>query len=105
MWLFWRWSHVWSGTKAIDLLCYLPRRLIQRRIQLVIIGTGEEKYEWYLNTLRDRFGDKVSVNLLFDGGLANLVYAASDLYLMPSKSEPWRPVAADCHAYGDPFRS
>ena len=53
-----------------------------------IIGTGEEKYEWYLNTLRDRFGDKVSVNLLFDGGLANLVYAASDLYLMPSKSEP-----------------
>ena len=60
----------------------------QRRIQLVIIGTGEEKYEWYLNTLRERFGDKVSVNLLFDGGLANLVYAASDLYLMPSKSEP-----------------
>lgn len=54
----------------------------------MIIGTGEEKYEWYLNTLRDRFGDKVSVNLLFDGGLANLVYAASDLYLMPSKSEP-----------------
>ena len=40
------------------------------------------------DTLRDRFGDKVSVNLLFDGGLANLVYAASDLYLMPSKSEP-----------------
>ena len=76
------------GHKGIDLLCYIAERLIQRRIQLVIIGTGEEKYEWYLNTLRDRFGDKVSVNLLFDGGLANLVYAASDLYLMPSKSEP-----------------
>ena len=76
------------GHKGIDLLCYIAERLIQRRMQLVIIGTGEEKYEWYLNTLRDRFGDKVSVNLLFDGGLANLVYAASDLYLMPSKSEP-----------------
>ena len=76
------------GHKGIDLLCYIAERLIQRRIQLVIIGTGEEKYEWYLNTLRERFGDKVSVNLLFDGGLANLVYAASDLYLMPSKSEP-----------------
>ena len=76
------------GHKGIDLLCYIAERLIQRRIQLVIIGTGEEKYEWYLNTLRDRFGDKVSVNLLFDGGLANLVYAASDLYLTPSKSEP-----------------
>ena len=77
-----------AGHKGIDLLCYIAERLIQRRIQLVIIGTGEEKYEWYLNTLRERFGDKVSVNLLFDGGLANLVYAASDLYLMPSKSEP-----------------
>ena len=76
------------GHKGIDLLCYIAERLLQRRVQLVIIGTGEEKYEWYLNTLRDRFGDKVSVNLLFDGGLANLVYAASDLYLMPSKSEP-----------------
>ena len=77
-----------AGHKGIDLLCYIAERLLQRRVQLVIIGTGEEKYEWYLNTLRDRFGDKVSVNLLFDGGLANLVYAASDLYLMPSKSEP-----------------
>ncbi len=76
------------GHKGIDLLCYIAERLLQRRVQLVIIGTGEEKYEWYLNTLRDRFGEKVSVNLLFDGGLANLVYAASDLYLMPSKSEP-----------------
>ena len=76
------------GHKGIDLLCYIAERLLQRRVQLVIIGTGEEKYEWYLNTLRERFGDKVSVNLLFDGGLANLVYAASDLYLMPSKSEP-----------------
>ena len=76
------------GHKGIDLLCYIAERLLQRRVQLVIIGTGEEKYEWYLSTLRERFGDKVSVNLLFDGGLANLVYAASDLYLMPSKSEP-----------------
>ena len=77
-----------AGHKGIDLLCYIAERLMTRRVQLVVIGTGEEKYEWYLNTLRDRFGDKVSVNLLFDGGLANLVYAASDLYLMPSKSEP-----------------
>ena len=58
------------GHKGIDLLCYIAERLLQRRVQLVIIGTGEEKYEWYLNTLRDRFGDKVSVNLLFDGGVA-----------------------------------
>ena len=76
------------GHKGIDLLCYIAERLVQRRVQLVIVGTGDEKYEWYLSTLKYRFGDKVSVKLLFDTALANRVYAASDMYLMPSKSEP-----------------
>ena len=77
-----------AGHKGIDLLCYIAERLMQENIQLVIIGTGEEKYEWFLSGLAERFPDKVSVNLLFDAALANQVYAASDLYLMPSKSEP-----------------
>ena len=77
-----------AGHKGIDLLCYIAERLIQRRIQLVIIGTGEEKYEWFLSGLAERFPQQVSVNLLFSSELANQVYASSDLYLMPSKSEP-----------------
>ena len=77
-----------AGHKGIDLLCYIAERLVQRKLQLVIIGTGEEKYEWYLSSLNERFPDRVSVNLLFDPKLANLVYAAADLYLMPSQSEP-----------------
>ena len=77
-----------AGHKGIDLLCYIAERLVQRDVQLVLIGTGEEKYEWYLSSLHERFPDRVSVNLLFDPKLAIQVYAASDLYLMPSKSEP-----------------
>ena len=77
-----------AGHKGIDLLCYIAERLMSRRVQLVVIGTGEEKYEWFLRGLQERFGRQVSVNLCFSADLANTVYAASDLYLMPSKSEP-----------------
>ena len=77
-----------AGHKGIDLLCYIAERLVTRRIQLVITGTGEEKYEWFLSALQERFGDRVSVNLVFDPQLANLIYAGADIYLMPSRSEP-----------------
>lgn len=77
-----------AGHKGIDLLCYIAERLMTRRVQLVIIGTGEEKYEWFLRGLQERFPNQVSVNLCFSAELANLVYAAADIYLMPSKSEP-----------------
>ena len=76
------------GHKGIDLLCYIAERLMSRRVQLVVIGTGEEKYEWFLRGLQERFGRQVSVNLCFSADLANVVYAGADLYLMPSKSEP-----------------
>ena len=77
-----------AGHKGIDLLCYIAERLMSRRVQLVVIGTGEEKYEWFLRGLQERFGRQVSVNLCFSADLANVVYAGADLYLMPSKSEP-----------------
>ena len=77
-----------AGHKGIDLLCYIAERLLQRRVQLVIIGTGEQKYEWFLSSLQHRYPHQASVNLCFDPELANLVYAGADAYLMPSKSEP-----------------
>ena len=77
-----------AGHKGIDLLCYIAERLLQRRVQLVIIGTGEQKYEWFLSSLQHRYPQQASINLCFDPELANLVYAGADAYLMPSMSEP-----------------
>ena len=74
--------------KGIDLLCYIAERLMQRRVQLLVIGTGVEKYEWFLSGLADRFRGQAAVSRRFDPKLANLAYAAADIYLMPSKSEP-----------------
>lgn len=77
-----------AGHKGIDLLCYIAERLMQRRVQLLVIGTGEEKYEWFLKYLEDRFRGQAAAKLAFDAKLANLAYAGADIYLMPSKSEP-----------------
>ena len=77
-----------ASHKGIDLLCYIGERLMQRRVQLLVIGTGEEKYEWFLQYLQDRFRGRAAACLEFDPQKANLAYAGADIYLMPSKSEP-----------------
>ena len=77
-----------AGHKGIDLLCYIIRRLLQRELELVIVGTGEASYERVLQQVAYEFPGKMSMNLKFDPALASRVYAGADMYLMPSKSEP-----------------
>ncbi len=74
--------------KGIDILCYILRRLLERDLELVIVGTGDFKYEHALLSVANEYPGKFSVNLCFDPVLASRVYAGSDMYLMPSKSEP-----------------
>ena len=74
--------------KGLDLLTYIADRLMSRRVQLVLLGTGEERYESYFRMLSERYPDRVAAVLRFDPQLSDRIYAAADLYLMPSKSEP-----------------
>ena len=77
-----------AGHKGIDLLCYIAQRLLEREVQLVVVGTGERQYEYALSALARQYPGRVSVNLCFDPAFASRVYAGADMYLMPSKSEP-----------------
>ena len=77
-----------AGHKGIDLLCYIARRLLSMDVQLVILGTGEQRFENFFRGLAAEYPDKVSAQSKFDLGLANRIYAGADVYLMPSKSEP-----------------
>lgn len=74
--------------KGIDLLTDIADRLLQRKVQFVLLGTGDAQYEQFFRMLETRYPGQVASVLQFDGGLANCIYAAADLYLMPSKSEP-----------------
>ncbi len=57
-------------------------------IQLVILGKGEAKYEQFFCYLQDRFPDKVRALITYDRDLSKRIYAACDIFIMPSKSEP-----------------
>ena len=75
--------------KGLDLLCYIARRLMwEEDAQLLILGTGEQRYEQFFRDLAAEFPDRVAAKITFDLGLASRIYAGGDIYLMPSKSEP-----------------
>ena len=74
--------------KGCDLIINIIDRLLQRDIQFVILGTGDYLYEETFRNLQYRYPDKVSANIRFDDGLAHKIYAASDMFMMPSLFEP-----------------
>ena len=57
-------------------------------VQLVILGKGEARYEQLFLDLQESFPEKVSAMITYDRDLSKRIYAATDIFLMPSKSEP-----------------
>lgn len=77
-----------TNQKGLDLVVDIADRLLQHNVQLVILGTGDYHYENHFRGLADRYRDKVSANITFSDNLAHKIYAASDMFLMPSLFEP-----------------
>ncbi len=78
-----------AGHKGLDLLCHMARTLLQEEdCQLLILGTGENRFESFFLDLQKEFPQQVAAKITFDLGLASRIYAGGDIYLMPSKSEP-----------------
>lgn len=74
--------------KGFDLLAEAIDELMKLDLQLVILGVGEEKYQQLLKKLAAHYPDKIACHLEFSERMAHLVYAGSDLFLMPSWYEP-----------------
>ncbi len=78
-----------TGQKGFDLMPdALPVLLHEEEIQLVVLGSGEERYEQYFQWLRDRFPDRVAVYRGYHEELAHWIEAGADAFLMPSHYEP-----------------
>ena len=77
-----------SSQKGLDLLEALLPKFEEQKLQLVLLGTGDEKYMKMLSTLQKKPSKKLSINLTFDQALSRKIYAASDMFLMPSHYEP-----------------
>lgn len=74
--------------KGFDLIADAADRLFELNIQMVLLGTGEEKYHRLFTELEKKYPNKLRVYLTFDEALAHRIEAASDIFLMPSLFEP-----------------
>lgn len=77
-----------ADQKGLDLIAKIIEPLLNLDVQFVLLGTGEEKYHILFERIKKKFSKKTSVNLRFDAMLAKLIYAGSDMFLMPSRYEP-----------------
>jgi starch synthase len=77
-----------ADQKGFDILAGALDRILKLNCQLVILGTGEPKYHKLLEDLKEKYPEHIGLNLGFDAALAQLIYAGSDMFLMPSQYEP-----------------
>ncbi len=77
-----------ASHKGFDLVRYVMEDLMQRDLQFVLLGTGEGELEVFFENVAKRYPHKCSVMLAYNKGVAKMIYAGADIFLMPSKSEP-----------------
>ncbi len=74
--------------KGLDILRKAFDEMIHEDLQLVVLGTGDAYYEGFLKDMESKYNNKVRVILAYNQDLSRKIYASSDLFLMPSASEP-----------------
>lgn len=77
-----------TNQKGMDLVMEVIEDILSMDIQMVVLGTGDWKYETALNELSRRYANKLAVIINFSKDIASKIYAGSDMFLMPSKFEP-----------------
>ena len=78
-----------TDQKGFDLIAYIMDELLSvDAVQVVVLGTGEERYENMFRHFDWKFHGKISANIYYSEELSHKIYAASDAFLMPSLFEP-----------------
>ena len=77
-----------TDQKGFDLIAYKIEELCAGGMQVVVLGTGEEKYENLFRHYAWKYPDRFSAQIYFSNDMSHKIYAASDAFLMPSRFEP-----------------
>ena len=77
-----------TSQKGLDLIKYMMPEIMSENLQMVVLGTGEHQYQSMFNYYNSNFSDKLSARITFDTAFAQQIYAACDIFLMPSLYEP-----------------
>ena len=76
------------GHKGFDIVTEALDGIIEKNARLVILGTGDERFESFFRYAESRYHGTVSANIMYSEKRASMVYAGADIMLMPSRSEP-----------------
>ena len=74
--------------KGMDLVMYALDRILSGSVQVAVLGTGDRDYEDGLRYFQDKYPGTMVARIEFDPALSQRMYAAADMFLMPSKFEP-----------------
>ncbi len=74
--------------KGMDLVMYALDRILSGGVQVAVLGTGDRDYEDGLRYFQDKYPGTMVARIEFDSALSQRMYAAADMFLMPSKFEP-----------------
>lgn len=74
--------------KGLDLVMYALDRILAGGVQVAVLGTGDRDYEDGLHYFQDKYPGTMAARIEFDPALSQRMYAAADMFLMPSKFEP-----------------
>ncbi len=77
-----------TDQKGLDLIAYKIEELCDGGVQVVVLGTGDEKYENLFRHYAWKYPDRFSAQIYFSNEMSHKVYAAADAFLMPSRFEP-----------------
>ncbi len=77
-----------TAQKGLDLIAHVLDDILKLDLQLVVLGTGDDKYSDMFREYSLKHPDKLSAFITFDSALAKRIYAGSDMFLMPSLFEP-----------------
>ncbi len=73
--------------KGVDLMLHIIEELLEKKVTVIILGTGEKEYELAFTALESRYPN-IRALIKFDRVISKKLYASADIFLMPSKSEP-----------------
>lgn len=74
--------------KGMDLVMYALDRILAGGVQVAVLGTGDRDYEDGLRYFQHKYPGTMAARIEFDPALSQRMYAAADMFLMPSKFEP-----------------
>ncbi|SHJ05457.1 glycogen synthase [Parasporobacterium paucivorans] len=86
--------------KGMELIARGIHEILKEKVQLIVLGRGDRHFEFFFKSLQDSYSSSIATRIDFNSDLARKIYAGSDLFLMPSISEPCGTAQMIASRYG-----